>query len=115
MRYSVSGIKDSDTSVYDRDIDCWYMKQNVVAFTGLCQVRAERDVFFGGEESQPYRSRVLLNPTWRQLFNVAKKQQQATKDWHHDFFEGFIDRGEDDLSVHPHHLPVRVIELALGS
>lgn len=115
MRYSVPGVKNSNTALHDRDIDCWYMKQNVVAFTGLCQVRAERDVFFGGEESQPYRSRVLLNPTWRQLFNVAKKQQQATKDWHHDFLEGFCDTGKDDLSVHTRNLPVRIIELTLGS
>lgn len=114
MRYSVTTQK-SENAVYDRDIDCYYMKQNVVAFTGLCQVRAERDDYFGGEDSKPFRSKVLLDPTWRQLFAIAKKQQQATRDAHHDFFEGFYDTGKDDMAVHPNNLPVRIIELALGS
>lgn len=115
MRYSVSTNTDFDNAILDPQIGCWYMKQSIVAFRGLCQVRAERDEFFGGDQSRPYRSKVLLNPTWRQLFAIAKKQQQATKDLHHDFFEGYYDTGKDDLSVHPNHLPVRIIELALGS
>jgi hypothetical protein len=114
MRYSVS-THDFERGVFDPQVGCWWMRQNLVAFTGLCQVRAERDQFFGGEDSRPFRSKVLLNPTWRQLFAIAKKQQEATKDVHHDFFEGYRDTGRDDMMVHPNHLPVRVIELALGS
>ena len=115
MRYSVSTNTDFDNAILDPQIGCWYMKQNVVAFKGLCQVRADRDTYFGGEESRPYKSRVLLDPTWRQLFLLAKKQQQATKDMHHDFFEGFYDTGKDDYGAHPNNLPVRIINLALGS
>ena len=115
MRYSVTTTTDFDNAIWNREIGCWYIKQNAVAFWGLCQVQAAADPFFGGEESKPFRSRVLLNPTWRQLFAIAKKQQQHTKDVHHDFFEGYYDTGRDDLSVHQNNLPVRIIELALGS
>lgn len=115
MRYSVSTTTDFDKAILDPQIGCWYMRQNVVAFQGLCQVRAERTPFYGGDESRPYRSQILLNPTWRQLFAVAKKQQQATKDLHHDFFEGYHDTKKDDMMLHPHHLPVRVLKLNLGS
>lgn len=113
MRYSVSTTKDFDNAILDPQIGCWYMKQNVVAFKGLCQVREAADPFFGGEESQSYRSRVLLDPTWRQLFAIAKKQQQATRDMHHDFFEGYFDTGREEMTEHRH--PVRIIRLALGS
>lgn len=114
MRYSVS-TNEFDKAIWDPQIECWWMKQNIVAYKGLCQVRAERSELFGGDASRDYRSQVLLNPTWRQLFALAKKQQQATKDAHHDFFEGYHDTGKDDLNVHPNHLPVRILRLALGS
>lgn len=114
MRYSVS-TKDFDRGVFDPQVGCWWMRQNIVAFQGLCQIRAEANPFFGGEDSRPFRSRVLLNPTWRQLMAVAKKQQEVTGDEHHDFFEGYYDTGKDDMNVHPNHLPVRILKLALGS
>ena len=115
MRYSVSTTKDYDHAILDPETGCWWLKQNITAFTGLCQVRADRDEFFGGEKSRDFRSKILLNPTWRQLFAVAKKQQETTRDLHHDFFEGFVDTGKDDMMLHPNHLPVRVIKLLLGS
>lgn len=115
MRYSVSTTKDFDKAILDPQIGCWYMKQNITAFQGLCQVRADRDTFFGGEQSRDFRSKILLNPTWRQLFAIAKQQQKATNDFHHDFFEGYVDTGKDDMMAHANHLPVRVIHLQLGS
>lgn len=115
MRYSVSTTTEFSDAILDPHVGCWWMKQNIVAFRGLCQVRAERDEFFGGEDSRPYRSKVFLNPTWRQLFAAAKQQQKATGDLHHDFFEGYQDTGKDDFNAHPNHLPVRVLRLCLGS
>lgn len=115
MRYSVSTTNDFENAILDPHVGCWYLKQNIVAFRGLCQVRSERDEFFGGVQSRPFRSKVLLNPTWRQLFSIAKQQQRATNDLHHDFFEGYYDSGKDDMMIHPNHLPVRIIHLALGS
>ena len=114
MRYSVS-TNEFDKAIWDPQVGCWWMKQNIVAYRGLCQVRADRDEFFGGKDSRDYRSKVLLNPTWRQLFALAKKQQETTRDMQHDFFEGYHDTGKDDFNAHPNHLPVRVIRLALGS
>lgn len=114
MRYSVI-TKNPEHGVYDREIGCYYMKKNSIAFYGHCQVRADEDSLFGGEDSKPFRSKVLFNPTWRKLYEVAKKQQQATKDGHHDFFEGINDTGKDLHSMHPNGYPVRVIELVLGS
>lgn len=115
MRYSVSTTTDFDKAILDPEVGCWWLKQNVTAFQGLCQVRADRDQFFGGEDSRDFRSKVLLNPTWRQLFAIAKKQQQATRDFHHDFFEGFRETGKVDYNIHPNHLPVAIIQLQLGS
>lgn len=114
MRYSVS-TTNTDQGVFDPDIGCWWMRQNIVAYRGLCQVRADATEFYGGEESKPFSSKVLLNPTWRQLFAIARKQQQATGDLHHDFFEGFYDTGKDDYAAHANGYPVRVLKLALGS
>jgi hypothetical protein len=114
MRYSVS-TKDFDRGVFDPQVGCWWMRQNIVAFTGLCQVRAERDEYFGGSASRPFRSKVLLNPTWRQLYAIARQQQKATGDVQHDFFEGYYDTGMDDMMIHPRRLPVRIIHLSLGS
>lgn len=115
MRYSVSANKSvpiEQRVCWDKEYDLWYMKQTVTAFYGACMVSAEADSFFGGNESKPFVSKVLVNPTWRQLYGVAKQQKKKTRDGHHSFFEGFLDTGKD---VEIEGIPVRVIELLLGS
>lgn len=101
MRYSVS-TTDIDRGVHDPQIGCWWMKQNITAFHGLCLVKGPG-----------YESKVMLNPTWRQMFLIARKQQKVTGDLHHDFFEGYHDTGKDIMTAHRH--PVRVLHLSLGS
>lgn len=91
------------------------IKQNSVAFHGLCQVRALRDEYFGGPESRAFKSEILISPTWRKILAVAKKQMQATKDEHHVFLEGIEDTGQDDFLAHPSGRPVRILRLLLGS
>lgn len=115
--YSVGANKNTppEQVVVEKRTGNKHIKQTIVAFHGLCQVREEADEFFGGAESQSFRSKIMLNPTWRQLFAVAKQQQRATKDMHHIFLEGIDDTGKDDFSVHTNNLPVRIIRLALGS
>lgn len=89
-----------------------YTKQNVVAFEDRVRVVAYRDEFFGGEESREFRSRILTNPTWGQLFRVFKTQMRKTKDYHHAFLEGArIVRREVDKDG----VSYGVVELLLGS
>lgn len=117
MIYSVQADRNTppQNKVIDKQTGGANIKQNVIAFYGLCQVREEADEFFGGAESQSFKSKIMLNPTWRQLFAVAKQQQRATNDRHHDFFEGWYDTGKNDFADHTNNLPVRIIRLALGS
>lgn len=87
-------------------------KQSVVAFEGRVRVVAYADGFFGGDESRPYRSRILVNPTWGTLFRVFKAQMRATKDYHHQFLEGArIVRREVDKDG----VSYGIVELVTGS
>lgn len=92
--------------------DLEYTKQNVVAFEDRVRVVAYADDFFGGDESKPFRSRVMLNPTWGQLFRCFQRQMQVTKDYHHQFLEGarVVCREVDEDGV-----SYAVVELLTGS
>lgn len=83
-------------------------KQTAVAFEGPCRVVAAADDFFGGSDSKSYRGRVLVNPTWRQLYGEAKRSQRKTRDFHHSFFEGAYVSKVDENGV-------KVLYLLLGS
>lgn len=84
-RYSVCiPGKPFRTSTYG----CDYTKQNVVAFEDRVRVECSEDVFFGGDTSRAFRSRVLVNPTWGTLFRVFKSQIKKTRDYHHIYLEG---------------------------
>lgn len=67
---------------------CRYTKQNVVAFHDRVRVVAGRDDFYGGDESRAYRSRIMTNPTWKQLLGCLSSQMEKTRDFHHQFLEG---------------------------
>ncbi len=69
-----------------RDLE--YTKRSVVAFHDRVRVEASADEFFGGDDSRSYRSRIMVNPTWGQLFQVFKSQMKRTRDYHHAFLEG---------------------------
>ena len=94
MEYSVSSPRD------------------LCATLGPCIVEAAADDFWGGEESKSYRSRIIYNPTWGELFRIAVRQQKRTRDFHHDFFESarIIRR-----IPQPNGTEVKVLELVLGS
>lgn len=92
--------------------ECEYTKQNVIAFHDRIRVEAEEDGFFGGAESRPYRSRILVNPTWGTLLRIARSQQKKTQDYHHSFLEGaMIVRREVDKDG----VSYGVVNLILGS
>ena len=89
-----------------------YTKQNVVAFHDRVRVVAHADDFFGGDESKSFRSKIMTNPTWGQLFRVFKSQMKKTRDYHHAFLEGAtILRREVDKDG----VSYAVVELLLGS
>ena len=111
MQFS-AGPFDSDTATpHDKYIvkgDIRYWKRNVVACTGTCIIIARRDASFGGDESKPYRSHPISNPTWGELFERAKAQQKRTRDLSHCYFEGYRKVGHTKKG---HTL----IQLVLGS
>jgi hypothetical protein len=85
-------------------------KRNEVAYTGKCIVVSDVCKFFGGDSSQPYASKILINPTWADLFACAKAQQKKTRDMHHVFFEGYITTGRVGSNQ-----SIAALELLLGS
>jgi hypothetical protein len=82
--YSVH-IKGTPTVVRN---GCEYTKQSVVAFHDRVRVVGHADDFFGGDESRDYRSKILVNPTWRALLGCLQSQMKRTRDYHHCFLEG---------------------------
>lgn len=89
-----------------------YTKQNVVAFHDRVKVIGYRDDFFGGDESKGYRSRMLVNPTWKTLLGCLEAQMRRTKDYHHCFLEGArIVRREVDKDG----VSYGIVELLTGS
>lgn len=112
MAYSVGVPKGTPSNQYKIDAyDIKTMKRNVVAFEGICQVVAERDPFWGGDDSKPYKSKFLRDPTWNQLYACAKAQQKKTLDMHHSFFEGaYIKRTYEDNGM-----KIKELQLSLGS
>ena len=110
--YSVH-IKGTPTyKKYLGDYPVEYTKQSVIAFHDRVRVVAYRDDFFGGEESKGYRSKILVNPTWGQLFRAFKTQMKRTKDYHHCFLEGarIVRREVDSDGV-----SYAIVELLTGS
>jgi hypothetical protein len=110
--YSVH-IKGTPTyKKYLGDYPVEYTKQSVIAFNDRVRVVAYKDDFFGGDESKAFKSRILVNPTWGQLFRVFKTQMKRTKDFHHQFLEGArIVRREVDKDG----VSYAIVELLTGS
>lgn len=64
------------------------VSRKVIAVQGKVVFTAKRDTFFGGEDSKDYRSEVMENPTWKQVFAAFKASIPVTRDYHHCFLEG---------------------------
>lgn len=113
MIYSVGPDRTTPASQIRLDKhDIAYVKQSAVAFQGACRVEAAADDFFGGERSKSCRSRVMVDPTWRQLFGAAKTAAKHTNDRHHCFFEG---ASVARIDTEPDGTKVAVLRLWLGS
>lgn len=117
MIYSVSARDTTppEHKVKDRH-GFWSIKQSVVAFPGYCIVEQERDEFWGGEVSKTYTSELLHNPTWGDLFKCSQRAMVKTRDFHHQFFEGFYVRGQREVHIKGNeHVQAVVLRLSLGS
>jgi hypothetical protein len=79
-----------------------------VAVHGTVIVHEDRDEFYGGEESQHYYGRVLVNPTWYDLLLELDRAMKVTRDYTHRFLEGYRLTGTMDEGT-------PVIQLLTGS
>jgi hypothetical protein len=110
--YSVHIEGTPTVTKYLGDYPVQYTKQSVIAFHDRVRVVACKDDFFGGDESKAFKSRILVNPTWGQLFRVFKTQMKRTQDYHHQFLEGArIVRREVDKDG----VSYGIVVLSLGS
>jgi len=82
-----------------------YVSQSEVALQGKVRVIADADPFYG-DDSKPYRGRVLTNPTWRAIKGQAQRMLDRTKDYHY-FLEGVQVAGQDG--------DVQLVRLVMGS
>jgi len=98
-----------DYSAYDSDSDSDIPidNLNMMAAVGKIVLVAPADNFYGGAKSKPYRSQVLINPTWLQVAVCANAMILCTNDHHHCFLEAitFL-RTEGDIGI---------FEFAMGS
>jgi hypothetical protein len=57
-----------------------------IAFLGKCMIYSNKDDFFGN--GKRYVSKLLINPTFGEIFKLSDDYIQITEDYHHCFFEG---------------------------
>ena len=67
-----------------------------IAATGKVVLVREANDFFGGEDSEDYKSEVLENPTWLQVCVRANKMMKVVRDRHHVYLEGLTKEKEED-------------------
>jgi hypothetical protein len=99
--YSAYESDENDTPVDNLD---------EIAAKGRVVVYRPRNEFFGGEESLPYRSKVLVDPTFLQLAVCANRSIVRTRDRHHVFFEGLSEE-----STYNEELKAFVYQMWMGS
>ena len=77
---------DNNTPVYGIHCSFFDYKNEIdkIAFDGKCYVYERRDCF----KKRGYKSKILENPTYRDLVKIADKLIETTEDYHHRFFEG---------------------------
>jgi len=107
MIFSVSPEEGQRKVKMYPELDMYNVSQREIAHHGKCRIVQEADEFWGGGESRTYTSKVMVNPTWRKIFNEAKKAQKVTKDFHHDFLECLYEIGQEG--------DVTIYRLGLGS
>jgi len=57
------------------------MKSQANAFKGLCIVEASRNEYFGGVNSKNYRSDVVSDPSWMELWCLCSSQAAETRNF----------------------------------
>jgi hypothetical protein len=88
--YSVYETDENDVPIDNLD---------EVAVDGRAVLVRERDNFFGGKFSRPYKSEILVNPTWLQVAVCANAMIHRTRDTHHSFLEGLERQGFNEEGI----------------
>ena len=73
-----------------------------VAAEGKCIFSRERSDFWGGENSEDYVSKTVVNPTWKDVCIMANKAIKKNNDYHHVFLEDidFIETDSDGINIY---------------
>lgn len=79
-----------------------------IAIKGDVILVGERDTFWGGKQSKEYRSGVLHNPTWGDVFEHFGRSMPVTRDLHHAFLEGVYPIRRDGKDVVENGIPLYV-------
>lgn len=58
-----------------------------IALQGKAIFCQDADVFYGGDQSSPFKSKVVENPTWLDVCLLANEMILTTNDRHHVFLE----------------------------
>ncbi len=77
---------NNDTPIYGINCSFFDTKNKIdeIAFRGRCFINEKRDCF----KKRGYKSKILDNPTYRDLVKIADELIETTEDYHHRFFEG---------------------------
>jgi hypothetical protein len=78
---------NSNTPEYGEHCSFYDTKNEIdtIAFNGRCFIYQKKDDFFS---EKGYISKILTNPTYRDLVKIADELIETTGDYHHRFFEG---------------------------
>ena len=68
---------------------------------------ASGEEFWGGGQAKDFRSKVVVNPTYRALMGAAKSSQKVTRDYHHQFIEGAYFKGYEGTTM--------ILQMSFGS
>jgi hypothetical protein len=70
-----------------------------IAVEGKCIFKRERSDFWGGETSKDYSSKILSNPTWKEVCVLADESIKKVNDYHHVFLEGVRFMGTNSYGI----------------
>jgi hypothetical protein len=87
------------------------IKDSVTAFRGLCRVEADRNVSIGGKNSRDFKSDLLADPTWLDLWTVCHWQAGTTRDF---FYTEMIGAHHIKTDKTSDGYPIKIIVIALN-
>lgn len=93
-----------------------HFQKDEIAFKGKCKVIYGYDKYFGN--SKIYCSKLLINPTWNDIYECASVAIKRTHDYHHIYFEKINDEKRNikyNWLLFRKHGTIKLLELQMGS